>query len=150
MSNIFALGAGLLGLACGGILVYIFGLGPLAYIISAAVHKVEGRNYIKALGVAGLSIVANAIVHFILSRFMHGFGLWLVSILINAVIAILFVLLFYKVGIGKAITIWLLAFVISLGIGLVVGLFAALLTGGIIWKNLQPLFQQLSLVMNMA
>lgn len=146
MSNLFALGAGLLGLACGGVLVYIFGLGPLAYIISAAVHKVEGRNYIKALGVAGLSIVANFIVHFILSRFMHGFGLWLVSVLINAVVAVLFVLLFYKVPLGKAITIWLLALVISIGIGLVVGLFAAILTGGIIWKNLQPLLQQLSYI----
>jgi len=145
--NLFTLGAGIIGLLCGGLLVYIFGLGPLAYIISAAVHKVEGRNYLKALGVAGLSIVANAIIHFILSRFMHGFGLWLVSVLVNAAIAILFVWLFYHVGFGKAITVWLLAFAISLGIGLVIGLFGLIFAGTAIIRTIQQLIQQYSFVL---
>jgi hypothetical protein len=148
--NLFALGAGLIALICGGILIYIFGLGPLAYIISAAVHRIEGRNYLKALGVAGLSIIANALVHFILSRFMHGFGLWLVSLLINAAIAVLFVLLFYHVAIGKAITVWLLAFAISLGIGLVIGLFGLIIAGTTIFRTIQQLIQQYSFVLSLV
>jgi hypothetical protein len=145
--NLFALGAGIIGLLCGGVLLYIFGLGPLAYIISAAVHKVEGRNYLKALGVAGLSIVANGIIHFILSRFMHGFGLWLVSFLVNAAITVMFVLLFYHVGLGKAVTVWLLAFAISLGIGLVIGLFGLIFAGTAIIQTIQQLIQQYSFVL---
>ena len=148
--DFFALGAGLIGLVCGGILLYIFGLGPLAYIISAAVHKVEGRNYVKALAVAGLSIVANGIVHFILSRFMHGFGLWLLSVLINAVIAILFVWLFYHVGLGKAIMVWLLAFAISPGIGLVIGLFGFIFAGTAVIRTIQQLIQQYSFALAMV
>ena len=145
--NLLALGAGLIALLCGGILVYIFGLGPLAYIISAAVHKIEGRNYIKALGVFGLSIVANVIVHLILKQFVHGFLLWLLAIVVNAVVAILFVVLFYHIGIGKAITVWLLAFAILIGIGFVLVLFG-LIFGGIALKDtIQQLIQQYSLVL---
>lgn len=147
--NLFALGAGLIALICGGILVYIFGLGPLAYIISAAVHKVEGRNYLKALGVFGLSIVANVIVHLILKQFVHGFLLWLLAILVNAVVAILFVVLFYHIGIGKAITVWLLAFAILIGIGFVLVLFG-LIFGGIALKDtIQQLIQQYSFVLTL-
>jgi len=145
--NLLALGAGIIGLLCGGILVYIFGLGPLAYIISAAVHKVEGRNYLKALGVAGLSIVANIIIHLIFRQFMHGFGLWLVAVLVNAVVAILFVLLFYHIGFGRAVTVWLLAFAISLGIALVIGLFGFIFAGAAIIRTIQQIIQQYSFVL---
>ena len=130
-----------------GILVYIFGLGPLAYIISAAVHKVEGRNYLKALGVAGLSIVANIIIHLIFRQFMHGFGLWLVAVLVNAAVAILFVWLFYHIGFGRAVTVWLLAFAISLGIALVIGLFGFIFAGAAIIRTIQQIIQQYSFVL---
>ena len=144
--NLFALGAGIIGLLCGGILVYIFGLGPLAYIISAAVHKVEGRNYLKALGVFGLSIVANVIIHLILKQLIHGFLLWFLAVLVDAAVAILFVCLFYHVGFGKAVTVWLLAFAILIGIGFVLVLFG-LIFGGIALKDtIQNIIQQYSLV----
>jgi len=147
--NILGIGAGILGFVCGGFLLYIFLLGPLAYIISAAVHKIEGRNYLKALGVAGLSIVANIIIHLILKQFMHGFGLWLVAVLVNAVVAILFVWLFYHVGIRMALTVWLLAFGISIGIVILIGLLVLIFAGSLVTKGIQQFIQQFSFVFTM-
>ena len=78
---------------------------------------------------------------------MHGFGLWLVAVLVNAVVAILFVLLFYHIGFGRAVTVWLLAFAISLGIALVIGLFGFIFAGAAIIRTIQQIIQQYSFVL---
>jgi hypothetical protein len=149
--NLLALGAGMIGLMCGGSLVYIFGLGPLSYIISAAVHKVEGRNYLKALAVFGISIVASGIVHFILSRVLSSkFLVWLLAIVINAVVGVLLVWLFYHVGFGKAVTVWLLAFAINLGIALLIGLFGLIFASTAAVGTIRELIQQYSFVFGLV
>ena len=96
---------------CAGFLISIFLIGPLPYIISAAVLKIEKRGYWKAFGtfiLGGLAGgVISAIITFIFSAITGGL---------------------YGVGFGKGALIWLLGLVFSILISIVLVILAVVLS----------------------
>jgi hypothetical protein len=140
---------------CAGFLISIFLIGPLPYIISAAVLKIEKRGYWKAFGtfiLGGLAGgVISAIITFIFSAITGGMGafslndinnilpflmtllsrMWLVS-LISAVASILVQMAItgglYGVSFGKGALIWLLGLVFSILITIVLVILAVVLS----------------------
>ncbi len=144
MSNLIGLGAGLIALVCGGFLLYLFLLGPLPYLISAAIKKVEGRNYWKAFGVFGISIVASFILQYVFKLFLKGFALSVVLFLVTIAVQILLTWLLYKVDFGKAFSVWIIAVLITIGIAIVVGVLVAILAGAAAVDLYNTIMQQLS------
>jgi hypothetical protein len=127
MESLLSLGAGIIAMACGGFLLYLFLFGPLPYIISAAIKKVEGRNYWKAFGVFGISIVAAFILQLILKLFLEGFALSAVLFLATIAVQLVLILLLYKVDFKKALGIWTIAVLIFIGISVVLGILVVVL-----------------------
>ena len=140
---------------CVLILVWIFLLAPLPYLISTAVLKIEKRGYWKAFGTAILGGLAggivSAIITLIINAITGGVGtlsltdmnnipvflgmllsrLWLGSV-ISLVASILVQMAIasglYGVSFGKGTLIWLLAWVFSLLIGVVLFILAFVLS----------------------
>ena len=141
-------------LCCGIFLLTLFVFLPLPFLISAAILKIEGRNYWKAFGTGVLSVIANSIVGGIItaifgglaatnlisngdftemfSRFMGSIGLLMVpgiiSGLIGIIITILMAMWMYKVTFGKGALIWLVAWLFGILLGVVAALVAFLIT----------------------
>jgi hypothetical protein len=151
---------------CGGLLLSIFLFGPLPYLISAAVLKIENRGYWKAFGTFILgwlaSSIISAIIGVIFSAVTGGFGsyslsnpndiypflmnllnrAWLVG-LISFVVSILVQVAItaglYRVSFGKGFLICLLALVFAILISVVLGLLAFVLSLAGILPSLKDL-----------
>ena len=157
-------------LCCVFFLVWIFLLGPLPYIISAAVLKIEKRGYWKAFGSAILGGLAggiiSAIITYIVSLLTGGtaalslnnfnnvpalIGLLVSRLLLGTVIAWIISALveiaitggLYGVGFGKGALIWLLALVFSILIGIVLALLGFVLSLIGLLPNLSNLGNQI-------
>ncbi len=152
MDNLFGtiMGGGVVAilLCCGLFLLSLFVFIPLPFLISAAILKIEGRNYWKAFGTGVLSMIANSIVGGIISalfgsmafanlgsindfpsffsRLSGSLGMLLVpgiiSGLVGIVITILMAMWMYKVSFGKGALIWLVSWLFGILLGVVVSL----------------------------
>ena len=146
-NNFASLGIIFFLVCCVFVLLWLFLLGPLPYIISAAVLKIEKRGYWKAFGTFILGALAggivSALITFIFSLITGGtsglptnnvnaipawIGLFLSRLWLGGAIAFVASILvqmliaagLYGVSFGKGAVIWLLAWVFSILIGVVV------------------------------
>lgn len=173
-NSIASLGIIFFLVCCVFVLVWIFLLAPLPYIISAAILKIEKRGYWKAFGTAILGALAggiiSAIITFIINAITGGGGnlsstdLNNIPVFIGLLVSRLGVGLFfstiasilvqmliaaglYGVKFGKGALIWLLAWVFSLLIGVVVFLLGFLLSLIGIVPNLGNITNQIQQIM---
>ena len=133
---------------CGVFLLELFVFLPLPFLISAAILKIEGRNYWKAFGTGVLSAIATSIIGGIISALFGGMafsnlgsisdfqsffsrlsgsiGLLMVPGIISGLVGIVITMLIamglYKVSFGKGALIWLVAWLFGILLAVVAGL----------------------------
>ena len=126
MSGLGALaGAGIALMAV--FLVVLFVLNAVLLWLTAKIFKV-GKGWGIPFGIAAIALVAGWLFGFLFS-YVPLVG-WLLGWLAGAVLNIFLVKTFYKLGLGKALLVWLVWAVFVFIVSFVLGLLALLVVGG--------------------